>query len=156
MPIPTPGLFKHDPSRVHPPGGPEYPEPASRATKAAEPPTPQTKTDYLSMNGVTYATVARGEVGASHRIVWVYTAKPVRNRGDATALLQQVIADFDHDGRDSEVIIRNVEVDCDPQRLITLFTRLGYTLIGEDPPTLFRAAPVGMEPLYAPQVQTNT
>jgi hypothetical protein len=106
---------------------------------------PLTKQEYRSLDTMTTVSLALGETGEPHRVVWVTTSRPYRNRGNARALVTTVLADFDHDQRDSEVIIRNVEPGCDVPRLSGFFMSLGFVQTDTDPPTFYRTVPDGEE-----------
>lgn len=164
--------FTHDPSRVHPPasaGGypsvaaeekapPQSPTtadavsnvviPGSESSVAdtpgvnSEPDAPRTLSVYG--DGFTLISVAIGGSGEPHRIVFVTVTRAYRGQGRARAMMTQVLADMDADGRDSVVFIQNVEPDCDIARLTGFFESFDYvqTTVDPDypPPQLFRAA----------------
>lgn len=131
--------FAHDPTRVHPPasavdGG--YPSVAKEAHVAGplhdtlprqeevEQEAPRTTPTYS--DGQTLVSVALGGSGEPHRIVYITTAKVYRNQGLMRAKMEQILADMDYDERDSTVILRNTDVDCDVPRLQAFFESLGY------------------------------
>jgi ribosomal protein S18 acetylase RimI-like enzyme len=143
--------FAHDPSRVHPPYDPEADELAMRLERSVTdtardvpaPMAPRTLTNYVTERVL--AAVALGGSGEPHRLVYITTDKNYRNQGLARAMMDVVIADFDDDAKDSIIIVRNVDQDCDVPRLVAFFESLGYVqtvLIPEEScPQLARAHP---------------
>jgi hypothetical protein len=132
--------FAHDPSRVHPPasaGG--YPsiaeeERTSRAVPAPRevvPEPPRTRSVYDDK--ITLVSIALGESGMPHRVVFVNTHRQYRGQGRATNMLNTALGDMDADGRPSEIYVRNVEPDCDVGRLVAFFARFGYGQADPDP-----------------------
>jgi len=132
--------FAHDPSRVHPPasaGG--YPsiaeeERTSRAVPAPRevvPEPPRTRSVYDDK--ITLVSIALGESGMPHRVVFVNTHRQYRGQGRATNMLNTALGDMDADGRPSEIYVRNVEPDCDVGRLVAFFERFGFRAADPDP-----------------------
>ena len=135
--------FAHDPTRVHPPasavdGG--YPSIAKEAqvtisplavATGAEAEAPRTTPTYS--DGQTLVSIALGESGGPHRIVYVFTERIYRNQGKMRAKMEQILGDMDHDGRDSMIFINNTDPDCDIPRLQAFFESLGYDLQEIDP-----------------------
>ena len=145
--------FAYDSSRLHPPGGSmaddETPPPLAREvadTFIAGPPAPRTQQLYNYDNLYqSFCSVIFGVSGEPHRLMFLTTMRRFRNQGSARALVTQVVSDFDHDQRDSTIIIRNVEPDCDVPRLQAFFESFGYVptvlIPGEpDTPQLIRTA----------------
>jgi|SRR5262245_2098214 len=153
--------FAHDPRRLHPPANLSgrasiaeeelvpAGEPAPRhltmdedpviRPHVGEPEDPyRTQQEYQNLTATSRVSVALGELDKPHRIVYCYTNRRERNLGYMRALVEQIVSDFDHDQRDSEVIIRNVEPDCVVPQLQAFFESLGYVLQEVDPPTLYR------------------
>ncbi len=92
---------------------------------------PRTTPTYS--DGQTLVSIALGGSGEPHQIVYMTTAKAYRNQGLMRQKMEQILSDMDHDARDSTVVIRNTDVDCDVPRLTAFFESLGYTPIVIDP-----------------------